>query len=280
MSMTPVTPQPAIKIAVPVPAWSKWAGIAVGAVVVIGVVGFVIRGALSHHAPPPVITAAPVTPPSQLHVTADLPRVIPATLLTAGHGMLTNAQQWRGDAELTQIQATLPSGSTSTTSYQINYTFRSPADGAGLQVMTGAAGSAAAQTQKLKPIALPTIHALPDDLPVDLPTAVQTARDSGMVGDVRSASLSAAALTGHANAIAWRIVPTSSDQYHVYYVDANSGKILHGVAVARSTSPASSTTSSPMPGSSAATTTTQTNNSAGNLIKKFGGLFHKHPSSP
>jgi TIR domain len=277
MSATPVTPQSAIKIAVPLPSWSKWAGIAVGAAVAIGVAGFVVRGALAHRAPPPVITAATVAPPPQLNVTADVPRVIPASLLTAGHGLLTNAQQWRGDAELTQIQATLPSGSSSATPYQINYTFRSPADGAGLQVLTGAGGSAAAQTEKLKPVALPTIHALPDDLPVDLPTAVQTARDSGMVGDVRNASLGTATLTGHPNAVAWRIVPTSSDQFHVYYVDANTGKVLHGVAVARSTTPAS-TTSSPMPGSSSATTTTPTptNNSAGNLIKKLGGLFHKH----
>jgi hypothetical protein len=275
VSMTPVTPQRAIKIAVPVPSWSKRAGIVVGVVVAVGVVGFVVRGALAHRAPPPVVTAAPVAAPA-VTVAADLPRVIPGSLLTAGQGMLTDAQQWRSDAELTQIQATLPAGAGTSTAYQINYTFRSPADGAGLQVMTGAAGTAGPQTEKLKPIALPTIHALPSDLAVDLPTAVQTARDSGMVGDVRSAMLSAAGVTSHSGAAAWRIVPTASDQFHVYYVDATTGKLLHGAAIPRQ-APASTSAASTMSGSSTtSTTTTPTNNSAGNLIKKIGGIFKKH----
>lgn len=273
-SATPVTPQPAIRIAVPLPSWSKRAAIAVGVVVAVGGVGFVVRGALAHHAPPPVVTAAPVAAPA-VTVAADLPRVIPASLLAAGQGMLTNAQQWRGDAELTQIQATLPAGASPSTAYQINYTFRSPADGAGLQVVTGAPGNAGPQTDKLKAIALPTIHVLPGDLPVDLPTAVQTARDSGMVGDVRSAMLSAVVATGHSGSAVWRIVPTASDQFHIYYVDATTGKLLHGAAIPRSAPPASTSASSTMSGSST-TTTTPTNNSAGNLIKKFGGLFKKH----
>jgi len=277
MSATPVASQPAVArpalTSGGLPAWSRWAAAAIVAVVVIG---FVVRGALAHRAP--VVTAAPVAVPAQLTVpTGDAPRVLPASLLSAGHGMLGSAQQWRGDAVLTQIQATLPASATSSAAYQINYTFRSPADGAGLQVMTGVAGGGGPQTVKLKPIALPALHALPDDLPIDLPTAVQTARDSGMVGDVRSALLSAAGLTGHVGDPAWKIVPVSTDQYRVFYVDANTGKLLHGAAIPKPASVTASSSPNPLTGS--ANANTPAGNTPGTLIKKFGGLFKKHQSS-
>ena len=202
VSATPVVAQrafeiPAIRISgVKLPPWSKWAAIGAGVVAAVVIVGFVARGALAHRAPPPIATAAPVSAPS-LTVATDPPRMIPASLLSAGHGMLNDAQQWRGDAVLTQIQATLPAGATTSTPYQINYTFRSATDGAGLQVMTGGTGTTGPQTQKLKPVATPSIHALPSDLAIDLPAAVQVVRDSGMVGDVRNATLTTAVQAGH-----------------------------------------------------------------------------------
>jgi hypothetical protein len=251
---TPVTPVPALQTPV------LQTPVLQTPVVVIGVLA---RGALAHRAPAPVVTAAPVSAPS-LTVATDPPRVIPASLLDAGHGVLSDAQQWRGDAVLTQIQAALPSGATVSTPYVINYTFRSPADGAGLQVVTGAAGATAPQTEKLKPVALPTIHALPSDVSVDLPAAVQTARDSGMVGDVRNVTLTTAVQTGHPATTAWRIVPAQTDQYHVFYVDASSGKLLHGAAIPRAAA------------ASQAAATQATGGGPGSIIKKIGGIFHKH----
>jgi hypothetical protein len=264
VSATPVMPQPAIQFReITLPSWYKKAAMGAGALAAVVVIGVLARGALAHRAPAPVVTAAPVSAPS-LTVATDPPRVIPATLLDAGHGMLSDAQQWRGDAVLTQIQATLPSSATASTPYVINYTFRSPADGAGLQVVTGAAGATVPQTEKLKPVALPTIHALPSDVSVDLPAAVQTARDSGMVGDVRNVTLTTAVQTGHPATTAWRIVPAQTDQYHVYYVDASSGKLLHGAAIPRAA--AASQTAS----------TQSTGAGPGSIIKKIGGIFHKH----
>jgi TIR domain len=264
VSATPVMAQPAIKLPpIALPSWYKKAGIGAGVVAALVVIGVLARGALAHRAPAPVVTAAPVSAPS-LTVATDPPRVIPASLLDAGRGMLNDAQQWRGDAVLTQIQATLPSSATASTPYVINYTFRSPADGAGLQVVTGVAGTAAPQTEKLKPVALPTIHALPSDVSVDLPAAVQTARDSGMVGDVRNVTLTTAVQTGHPATTAWRIVPAQTDQYHVFYVDASSGKLLHGAAIPRAA--AASQTAS----------TQSSGGGPGSIIKKIGGIFHKH----
>jgi hypothetical protein len=275
IAATPVVARPAIEIpairipAINLPSWSKWAAIGAGIAVAVVIIGVVARGALAHRAPSPIVTSAPVSAPS-LNVATDPPRMIPASLLAAGHGMLSDAQQWRGDAVLTQIQATLPSGATASTPYQINYTFRSGTDGAGLQVMTGGAGTTGPQTQKLKPVALPTIHALPSGLSIDLPSAVQTARDSGMVGDVRNATLTTAVQAGHPETTAWRIVPASTDQFRIYYVDANSGKLLHGAAIPRVA--AASQNASPNSNGY----TPPTNNSAGNIIKKIGGIFHKH----
>ncbi|GEM_PF-1352902 len=275
VSATPVMAQPAIKLpaiklsAIKLPSWSKWAAIGAGIAAAVVIVGFVARGAVAHRAPAPIVAATPVSVPS-LNVATDPPRIIPASLLAAGHGMLSDAHQWRGDAVLTQIQATLASSATASTPYQINYTFRSATDGAGLQVMTGGAGATGPQIQKLKPVALPTIRALPPDLPIDLPAAVQVARDSGMVGDVRNATLTTAVQAGHLETTAWRIVPASTDQFRVYYVDATSGKLLHGAAIPRAA--AASQNASPNSNGN----TPPTNNSAGNLIKKIGGIFHKH----
>ena len=267
ISATPVLPQPAIRLsAIALPSWSKWAAIGVGVAAAVVVIGFVARGALAHRAPAPVVTAAPVSAPS-LNVATDPPRLIPASLLDAGHGMLSDAQQWRGDAVLTQVQATLPSGATASTPYLINYTFRSPADGAGLQVMTGAAGSNGPQTEKLKPIALPSIHALPSDLSIDLPAAVQTARDSGMVGDVRNATLTTGVQAGHPATTAWRIVPAPTDQFRIYYVDASTGNLLQGAAIPR----AAAASQNASPNSNGNTTS-----GPGGIIKKIGGIFHKH----
>jgi hypothetical protein len=277
VSTTPVVAQPAIEIpairipaikvpAIKLPSWSKWAGIGAGIAAAVVIVGVVARGALAHRAPSTIVTSAPVSAPP-LNVATDPPRVIPASLLAAGHGMLGDAQQWRGDAVLTQIQATLPSSATASTPYQINYTFRSGADGAGLQVMTGGTGTTGPQTQKLKPIALPSIHALPSDLAIDLPAAVQVARDSGMVGDVRNATLTTAVQAGHPETTAWRIVPSSTDQFRIYYVDASSGKLLHGAAIPRMASASQNAS----PNSSG-----NTSSGPGSIIKKIGGIFHKH----
>lgn len=229
----------------------KWIGGAVG-LIVLALVG---RAVLGGHAAP-LATSAAVSAPKQVALpTGDTPRLLPANLLSAGHDLLSSVQSWRKDAVLTQVQAVLPAGATPSDSFRVNYVFRSPSDGAGLQVAQGLPGGT--KTDRLTPAGGLVMRPLPDAVSTDLPAAVQAARDSGMVGNLRSAMLSAAGLAGHPGQTVWRILSTESD--HAYLVDASTGKLIHGTWVANAT-PSGATAGQ----------------HSGNIIKKIGGLFKRH----
>jgi TIR domain-containing protein len=245
-----------------VPRWMRWTGVAVAVVAV----GFVARGAVTHRSPPPVVTTAPAPSiPTNLSVPANDVRKLPSNLDGAGHTVRTRVQtSWRGDARLTQIDARLPATASVSDPYQVSYTFRSPADGAGLTLMTGRSQGDTAK--RLPAAGGAAATPLPETF-VDLPGAVATARDSGMIGDVRTAVLNAAGLAGHPGQAVWKIVPGQSDQYHVFYVDATTGRLVHPVAAPPSASQTAATANPSHPSSP---------KGPGGLIKKIGGLFKKH----
>lgn len=235
------------------PRWGKWAGVTT-AVLVLGVV---TRGALARHASASGPTSAAASAPARVTVPAgDTPRLLPANLLSAGHDLLSSVHSWRDDAVLTQVQAQLPSGAGPSDPYQLDYIFRSPADGAGFEVVTGLPSGT--KSDRLPAAGGPAMRPLPDAVAIDLPSAVQTVRDSGMTGDVRSALLSAGGLAGRPGQPAWRILSTQSD--HAYLVDAATGKLLHGTSLAGATPHASTVAAKP----------------SGNIFKKIGGIFKKH----
>ena len=260
-SATPVAPMPrtiSIPTTITLPSkvpdgirrnW-KLIGGAVG-VVLLALIGRMVLG--GHSTP---AASAAVTAPRQVTLpTADAPRLVPSHLLSAGHDLLSSVQSWRKDAVLTQVQAVLALGATSADSFRVNYVFRSPADGAGLQVAQGVPGGP--KSDRLPPAGGLAMRPLPDAVAADLPAAVQAARDSGMVGDLRSAILSSAGLAGHPGQPVWRIMSTESD--HAFLVDASTGKLIHGTWVA-----------------SATPNGTSNSGHGGNIFKKIGGLFKKH----
>src|SRR6185437_6808061 len=155
------------------PPWGTWAGLAAGVLIL----GYLARGALTRASSS--VPVVPVSAPAQLSIAAEPPRAVPTRLAAASRAVLTNVQAWRSDAVLTQITARPQTGAASS-GWEIAYAFRSPTDGAGKQVVTGVPG-AAPVTKSLPPVPRSAIHALTADF-VDLPTAVQTARDSGLAG--------------------------------------------------------------------------------------------------
>lgn len=221
-----------IRLPEKVPEWTKWAGVAAAVLAV----GFVARGVIGGRSTP-VVTAAPAAQPTDVSVpTGDAPRPLPANLGAASATALRSAQQWRADAVLTQIDAKAPSSGSAAGQYQVAYTFRSPSDGAGLQVVTGISGTSPS-VKRLTPVGGMALRPIPANF-VDLSPAAQTARDSGMAGSVANAVLSVAGLAGRPGQPTWKIVPVQTDQYRVYYVDAVSGKLVHPTVASNTTRPA------------------------------------------
>jgi hypothetical protein len=199
------------------PPWMKWTS--VGAAVI--VVGLIARSVFSHSTGP-ATTKASI--PSQLAISPDAPTPLPAQLAKAGQSALSKAQAWRSDAILTQITARLLDALASGKAYEVDYTFRSPADGAGLVVVTG--GPAQSTVRHLPAAGGALVKPLPSSF-VDLPAATATARDSGMLGDVRSALLSSG-FGGRVGQPTWMLKGNAGDSYRPYYVDAATGAFLHG----------------------------------------------------
>lgn len=200
------------------PPGAKWAGVAAAVVVV----GLVVRGLFSHGSTS--AAGVPASIPSQLTIAAEAPKALPAQLPGAGRSTLAKAQTWRSDAVLTQIAAKLLPNAVASGAYEVDYTFRSPADGAGLVVVTGVAGG---PTVKRLPAAGGALtKPLPGDF-IDLPSAAATARDSGMLGDVRTALLSAG-FGGRVGQPTWMLKGTAGDSYRPYYIDGSTGKLLRG----------------------------------------------------
>jgi hypothetical protein len=263
-SATPRTSLPSIpKITLPttltlpagfprtLPPWAKPVGVSAAVLVLVLAARALFGHAAPSSGPPTVGVAAPV----QLAIAPDPPKALPARLPSAGQSVLSGAQQqWRSDAVLTQITAKLQSGGASPTPYyELDYAFRSPTDGAGLQITTGVPGKPPA-SKSLPPVGRATMRTLPPDF-VDFPAAVKTARDSGgLIGDVKSGII-AANFSGRAGQPTWLL--RGSDNDHPVYVDGATGALLNG-----SYSLSSGSGSSPRRGQ--------------NPLQALKGLFHKH----
>jgi len=198
------------------PPWAKWAGVAAAVLVA----AFLARGMFGRGAAS--VPTVPASVPAQLRIAPDVPKALPTDLPGAAQKSLGDTrQQWRSDAVLTQVTARLHADQGATSAYEIDYAFRSPTDGNGILIATGIAG-AKASSKSLTPVSRSAIHALPSGF-VDFPTAVQTARDAGLAGDVRLGVLSAS-FAGHAGPL-WRLLGSGDDPV---YVDGASGTVLHG----------------------------------------------------
>jgi hypothetical protein len=218
------TPTPAKKtITLPValptklPPWAKWAGIGAGLLVV----ALLVRGLVGHgsaSAPPTV----PASAPTQLTIAPDAPKALPTDVPDAAQKSLDDTrQQWRQDAVLTQVNAKLHADQSPAGVDELDYAFRSPTDGNGIQIITGLSG-AKASSKSLTPVSRTAIHPLPASF-VDFPAAVQAARDAGLAGDVRSGLLTASFVEHHGPV--WRLLGSGDDPV---FVDGASGAVLHG----------------------------------------------------
>jgi hypothetical protein len=218
----PATPKTiTLPVALPttLPPWAKWVGVAAAVVVL----GFVARGLFSHGPATAVAPTVQATAPSQLTIAADPPKALPTDIPGAAeHNLADTRQQWRPDALLTQVSAKLHADQGSTASYELDYTYRSPTDGNGIQILTGIPG-AKASSKSLTAISRNAIHALPAVF-IDFPAAVQTAREAGLAGDVRSGLLSAS-FTERRGQPTWRLFGSGDDPV---YVDGASGTLLRG----------------------------------------------------
>jgi hypothetical protein len=234
------------------PPWGKW--VAVGGAVL--VVGFIARGLFAHGG-----SASPTVPaigPGQLSIAPNPPKALPAQLPSAGHTALAGAQSWRSDAVLTQISARLQSSDgTAGSYYELDYAFRSPTDGAGLQIATGIPGKPPV-SKSLSPAGRAAMFALPGDF-IDLPAAVRAARDSGgLVGDLKTGIVSSSFI-GRVGQPTWLIRGAQSDR--AIYIDGATGTLLHGSYTLAAGSPSASASG---------------RSSGQNPIQAFKGLFHKH----
>jgi hypothetical protein len=131
------------------------------------------------------------------------------------------ARKWRANAQLTEIEATLPPAGSSGEEYVLNFTYRSSTDGAGLKVTTGAADGL--RYDKVPAIARTSIRALSDTF-MNLPEALSAARNAGMFGQLQSAKLYVTASGTRAGRPTWTIRPVESGQAKAYYLDAITGK--------------------------------------------------------
>jgi hypothetical protein len=209
----PIRVPPAVSA---LPPWAKWAaGAAV--VLLLGVLGKIVLGHPN---------SVPRLPSDAVHsssIPLGDPAPTPTKLVDAARGALPQARLWRSDAVLTQIVAQQPPGSPVSTPYLVSFTFRSPADGAGLKIVTS-------------PSAPPTVdtlaghmsaHALPDPF-IDLPDALNAAWPGGMSGQrLQTATLSTIAVGSHPSQPLWKLSPTQSENYRVYYVNAVTGQLIH-----------------------------------------------------
>lgn len=200
---------------------SKWMLIA--AAVVVAVLG--LRAVTGHRGAPartPERSSAAITSTAASSVpVADDPAAIPSQLDQAARSALVAGRKWRGDAVLTQIVATAPDSAASGGSYRVQFGFRSPTDGAGYALTTGASGDA--KPERLDAVPMSSIHALPDTF-IDLSAAVDAARKAGMYGGLREGRLASITSRGSMRA-AWRL-RGESDRSRMYYIDASSGEAL------------------------------------------------------
>jgi hypothetical protein len=233
------------------PSWSKWAA---AAVFVVGF-GFLAKNFLAH----PVAPVAPsvATVPASAVVSAGIPvgdpSAPPTRIPSAAATALAQAKLWRSDAELTQIVIARPPGTAIQTPFTTKYTFRSPADGAGIAIPD------AGKPEMLTDVSLTSIHAIPDGF-VDLDVAIDSARHAGMIGALQSATLFTPTSASRPAQPTWKVTPIATAGARAYYIDAMTGQIVKAAVVAAKPK---------------ATTTTAPDNGGG-FFHKFGKAFKDH----
>jgi hypothetical protein len=248
--LSPLGPVRAIVPLVSSRLWIRWgAAAAVG----IALLGIGIAKARSAHRAPTMQTA-PAVIPADLTMPSGATPVVPS-LGQAARDVLSHARdQWRGDAILAGITVQLTNGGSGSDAYRVNFSCRSPTDGAGLTVVTE--GSGTPQYQNLPPASAASAHALPDAF-VDLPDAITTARTGGMLGQVRMAVLTPGTSTIHAT---WTLKSTA-DASHLFTIDAVTGQLLrHPTSLAAE---------------SAGSSSGRRSNPIGGLFSKVKGAIHK-----
>jgi hypothetical protein len=203
-----------IKLPGNLPSWAKPAGLAAAVLLVIGL-GV---AALSSRGNREGVATAAVT--GSTSVPGD-PLKLPSRLDQAIKVVQPVARKWRADAQLTEIEATLPPAGSTVEEYVLNFSYRSTTDGAGLKVTTGAADGL--RYDKLPAIARTSIRALSDTF-MNLPEALSAARSVGMFGQLQSARLYMTASGTRAGRPTWSIRPVESGQAKAYYLDAVTGK--------------------------------------------------------
>lgn len=197
------------------PPWAKPAGLAAAALLVVGL-GIAAFTSRSH---------ADGVATAEVHGSSDVPNGAPLKLPTRlDQGVkvvLPVATKWRTDAKLTEIEAALPPAGSRAGEYVLNFTFRSPTDGAGLVVTTGSPGGL--RYDKLPAVARTSIRPLADSF-MNLPDAITAARDAGMFGQLQSARLNSATSGARVGRPTWTIRPVEPGQAKAYYLDGITGK--------------------------------------------------------
>jgi TIR domain len=199
------------------PQWWRWAGMAAAVLAVAWAAIGAFRSEPSG-APEPVTTG---TVSNLDEVPKGDPPKVPERLDRTVRGVLPAARKWRGDAVLTEIEAQLADTGREAGTYRVSYQFRSPADGAGLTVMTTASGDASYRT--LPPVAKKGTRAMPDSF-IDLAKALAAAREAGMFGQLRSARLTLATGASRAGRPTWTLKPTETSGSKTYYIDGFTGE--------------------------------------------------------
>ena len=204
-----------VKLPAALPSWAKPAGIAAAGLLVVGLGMAVFTGGNGKGG---AVTAAV---PGSSKIPRGDPLKLPARLDQGVKAVLPVARKWRADAQLTEIEARLPAAGSTSGEYLLDFSFRSPTDGAGLEVTTGAPDGL--RYDQVPAIARASIRPLSDSF-LGLPEVLTAARDAGMFGQLQSARLYATASGSRAGRPTWAVSPVEGGQAKVYYLDGITGK--------------------------------------------------------
>ncbi len=150
---------------------------------------------------------------------SDEPLEIPDDIPDLAGDWTKRARKWRKDARLVNLEASARAGF----GYSIRMSFVSPQDLTGLWIM-----KEPNQDQIVSPTGTSVSwRTIPiEGRFIDLPTAVEAARNGGMVGTVESAELEPAIARTGDTLLVWRIRPTVTRTVGILHVDARTGRLL------------------------------------------------------